>query len=184
MTIGGKPGNHATTGEAVDDESGPRTVTGSGNGANNDELHWDLVVRPRRNTIYASVFALVIVVAFIVFASLLRESYTGVHFRVWDQIAVALIGVLLAVGVLLFTRPRMRVGPAGVTIRNIFSDRLIEWDLIERITFPAGASWARIDLPNDEYVPVLAVPINDRGRSVDAVKAFRRLQAAYAPRTG
>lgn len=157
--------------------SGARTT-------DNDELQWDLVVRPRRNTIYASVFALVLVVAFGVFAALLRESYTGVHFRVWDQISVALIGVLLAIGVMLFTRPRMRVGPSGVAIRNIFSDRLIEWDLVERITFPAGASWARIDLPDDEYVPVLAVPINDRGRSVDAVKAFRRLQAEYTSRGG
>src|SRR5699024_10938641 len=99
-------------------------------------------------------------------------------------VSIAMIGVLLAVGVMLFTRPRMRVGPAGVAVRNIFGDRLIEWDLIERITFPAGASWARIDLPDDEYIPVLAVPINDRGRSVDAVKAFRRLQAQYAPGHG
>ncbi len=146
-----------------------------------DGGEWDLVVRPRRSSIYAVAVAVFLVVVFAVLGTMLRISDTGVHFRVWDQVSIALIGVLMACGVLLFTRPRLRVGPAGVTVRNLFSDKLMEWDLVERIAFPEGASWARIDLPDDEYVPVLAVQINDRARAVEAVKRFRELQARYSP---
>ncbi len=147
---------------------------------NPDELVWDAVVRPRRTSIYAIAVAVLLVVVFTVLGSLLRVADTGVHFRVWDQVSIALIGVLMGCAALLFTRPRLRVGPAGVTVRNLFSDKFIQWDLVRRIAFPEGASWARIDLPDDEYVPVLAVQINDRGRAVEAVKRFRELQRTYA----
>lgn len=142
---------------------------------------WDLVVRPRRTSLYAIGIAVVLVIAFAVLGSLLRIADTGVHFRVWDQLSIALIGVLLACAALLLARPRLRVGSRGVTVRNMFGDKLIEWDLVHRITFPEGASWARIDLPDDEYVPVLAIQINDRARSVEAVRDFRSLQAKYSP---
>lgn len=145
-----------------------------------DRFQWDLVARSRRSSLYAIGVAIFLVVVFTVLGSLLRVADTGVHFRIWDQISIALIGVLMGCGVLLFTRPRLRVGPQGISVRNLFSDKFIQWDLVQRITFPEGASWARIDLPDDEYVPVLAVQINDRGRSVEAVKRFRALQRLYA----
>ncbi len=152
--------------------------------ADPDRLQWDMVARSRRSSLYAIAVAAFLVVVFTVLGSLLRVADTGVHFRVWDQISIALIGVLMGCAALLFTRPRLRVGPAGVTVRNLFSDKFIPWDLVQRIAFPEGASWARIDLPDDEYVPVLAVQINDRGRSVESVKRFRALQRLYADGTG
>lgn len=164
-------GNGSTVDEADAGPAGPVD--------NPDELAWDLVVRPRRTSIYAVAVAVLLVVVFTVLGSLLRVADTGVHFRVWDQVSIALIGVLMGCAALLFTRPRLRVGRSGVTVRNLFSDKFIQWDLVRRIAFPEGASWARIDLPDDEYVPVLAVQINDRGRAVEAVKRFRALQSDY-----
>ena len=52
---------------------------------------------------------------------------------------------------------------------------------MQGLSFPDGAAWARIDLPDDEYIPVLAIQANDREHAVDAVRRFRTLEAKYAP---
>ena len=144
---------------------------------------WELEVKPRRVKIVAWLLATLIVVVFAVLASLLRITDTGVHFRVWDQLAIAMIGVLIASAFLLFTRPRLRAGAQGVAVRNLFGEKLVEWDLVEELTFPEGAAWARIELPDDEYAPVLAIQIYDRMRAVEAVRDFRAIHARYGSGT-
>ena len=37
------------------------------------------------------------------------------------------------------------------------------------MTFPTGARWARVDLPDDEYVPLMAIQSVDKQRAVDAM---------------
>ncbi len=140
---------------------------------------WELEVKPRRVKIVAWLLAALIVVVFAVLAALLRITDTGVHFRIWDQFAVAMIGVFIGSAFLLFTRPRLRAGAQGVAVRNLFGEKLVEWDLVEELTFPEGAAWARIELPDDEYAPVLAIQIYDRMRAVDAVRDFRAIHARY-----
>ena len=142
---------------------------------------WELEVGPRRIKIVAWLLAIMIVVVFIVLALLLRIEETGVYFQTADQVGVALIGVLIAGAFLLFTRPRLRAGERGVTVRNLFGDKLIEWDLVLDLAFPEGAAWARLELPDEEYVPVLAIQIYDRMRAVEAVRDFRAVAAKYAP---
>ena len=144
---------------------------------------WELEVKPRRVKIIAWLLAALIVVAFAILAALLRVTDTGVYFRVWDQLAVAMIGVFIGLGFLLFTRPRLRAGAQGVAVRNLFGEKLVEWDLVEELTFPEGAAWARIELPDDEYAPVLAIQIYDRMRAVEAVRDFRAIYARYGPGT-
>ncbi len=46
------------------------------------------------------------------------------------------------------------------------------------MAFPDGASWARLDLPDDEYVSVLAIQAVDGTRAVDAITRVRALHAA------
>ncbi len=55
-----------------------------------------LVVRPRRVRRAAWVCAVAVVAAFTVVASVLRTTDTGVYFRFADQVAMVLLGVLLA----------------------------------------------------------------------------------------
>lgn len=141
----------------------------------------DLTVRPIRMRIYASAAAVVLIIAFAVFGALLKIEETGVHYRIADQVAVGLIGVFLACGPLLLLRPRMRVGAFGVAVRNVFSEHVYEWEMVRSLDFPEGAAWARLELAGDEYMPVLAVQINDRMHAVEAVRAFRTRAARYAP---
>ena len=145
------------------------------------ESEWTLVAKPRKSRRYAIGVAVLLVVVHVTFAILLRGDSTGVYFRLADQLAFAGIGCLFAAAVLLLTRPRVRIGPRGVAVRNVLGERIVDWDLYEGLSFPDGAAWARIELPDDEYLAVMAIQSNDREYAVDAVDRFRALASEYAP---
>jgi hypothetical protein len=83
--------------------------------------------------------------------------------------------------VLLFTRPRLRVGPDGVAVRNLFGYKLIAWPDVVDVSFPRGARWARVDLDDDEYIPVMAIQAVDKERAVAAMERVRALLVRYRP---
>ena len=150
-----------------------------------------LVLRPRRVLVAAWVGAVATVAAFVVLAALLRSSDTGVYFRTADQVAMVLLGLLIAAGILLLARPRVRADARGVEVRNVGVPRYLPWELVRAVAFPDGASWARLDLPDDEYLAVLAVQAVDGQRAVAGIRALRALHAASrgatrpaAPETG
>jgi hypothetical protein len=142
---------------------------------------WDLEVRPHMTPYFAYGAAAVIVISAVAVGVLLKISSTGVIFQTADQIAMALLGVVIAGAVLLFARPRMRIGAPGVAVRNLFGYRLIPWSDVVGVTFPRGARWARVDLPDDEYVPVMAIQAVDKERAVDAMDRVRGLLVRYRP---
>ncbi|WP_343572843.1 PH domain-containing protein [Mycobacterium sp.] len=142
---------------------------------------WDAQLRPRLTPYVAYAAAVVLVVAHVVIGVLLKAGSTGVIFQTSDQIAMVMLGVVLAGLVLLFARPRLRVGPAGLSVRNVLGDRLVPWDDVVGVSFPVGARWARIDLPDDEYVPLMAIQSVDKDRAVAAMDTVRSLVARYRP---
>jgi type IV secretory pathway VirB2 component (pilin) len=146
-----------------------------------DRDTWDAQLRPHLTPYVAYAVAVVLVVAHLVIGLLLKIGSTGVIFQTSDQIAMAVLGVILAGLALLFTRPRLRVGAAGLSVRNVLGDRLVPWDDIVGVSFPVGARWARIDLPDDEYVPLLAIQSVDKDRAVAAMDTVRSLLARYRP---
>jgi hypothetical protein len=137
-----------------------------------------VVVRPRKVLLAAWVGAVATVVLFTVIAVLLRNSPTGVYFRLADQVALVLMGLLVAAGVLLLARPRVRADADGIEVRNILLTRRLPWDVVQRVAFPDGASWARLDLPDDEYLSVLAIQAVDGRYAVDGITKVRALHAA------
>jgi hypothetical protein len=137
-----------------------------------------VVVRPRRTSILAGIGAVIMVVVFTVIAVVLRNSPTGVYFRLADQVAMVLMGLLLAGGLLLLARPRVRADAEGIEVRNFGTARRLPWELVVRVAFPDGASWARLDLPDDEYLPVIALQAVDRGYAVRGITRLRELHAA------
>jgi hypothetical protein len=108
----------------------------------------------------------------------LRTASTGVYFRLADQVSMVLLGMFIAGGLLLWARPRVRADAAGIEVRNVLATRRLPWDAVERVAFPDGASWARLDLPDDEYLPVLAIQAVDGRRAVDGITRVRALHAA------
>jgi hypothetical protein len=142
---------------------------------------WDVEIRPHLTPYFAYGAAALILVAHVAVGALLKMSSTGVIFQTSDQVAMALLGAVIAGAVLLLARPRLRIGAAGVAVRNLFGYRLIPWADIVDVSFPRGARWARVDLPDDEYIPVMAIQAVDNERAVDAMDSVRGLLARYRP---
>jgi hypothetical protein len=143
--------------------------------------HWDVEVRPHVTPYFAYAAAVVIAAAHIAVGLLLKVKSTGVVFQTSDQVAIAALGIVIAGLVLLFARPRLRVGAAGLSVRNLLGDRLIPWSEVVGVSFPAGARWARIDLPDDEYIPLMAIQAVDKDRAVAAMDTVRELLERYRP---
>jgi len=146
-----------------------------------DPGEWDVVLRPYRTPIFAYAAAFLIAAVHIVVGLLLKIKSSGVIFQTADQVALALLGLVFAGAVLLFARPRLRVGAAGLSVRNLLGYRLIPWPDVVGVSFPAGSRWARIDLPDDEYIPVMAIQAVDKDRAVAAMDTVRSLLARYQP---
>jgi Bacterial PH domain len=138
----------------------------------NDDL---VTFRPRKVRAVAIPLAVVLVALFVVIAVLLRNTPTGAYFQLSDQIAMAFVGVLLACAVLLLTRPRVRADAGGIEVRNILGATWYPWTVVRSVSFPDGSAWARLELPSDEYVSVMAVQAADGDRAVAAVRALRAL---------
>jgi hypothetical protein len=138
--------------------------------------------RPRKIRVLSIVGAVVLVAVFTVVAILLRNTPTGVYFYLSDQIAMVGIGVLIACGALMFGRPRVRADLEGVEVRNMLGSRRYAWQDIESVSFPDGSAWARLEFPDDEYVPVMAVQAIDGEHAVAAMRELRRLRREAAAR--
>ncbi|SHE98555.1 PH domain-containing protein [Streptoalloteichus hindustanus] len=137
-----------------------------------------LVVRPHKAAVVAWAVAIVLVAVFTVVAVLLKNTPTGVFFRTADQVAMVGVGVLLAAAALLFTRPRVRADAESIEVRNIYGTTRYPWSEVEALSFPDGASFARLELPDDEYVSIMAIQSTDGERAVHAMRALRRLYRA------
>ncbi|NMO00458.1 PH domain-containing protein [Gordonia sp. TBRC 11910] len=127
--------------------------------------------------------AVLLVIVHAVFGALLTISDTGPDVGLSDQIGIALIGVVEAGAVLLLTRARLRVGPSGIAVRNLVSERIFGWDEIGGLVYPEGKFCARLLLPSDEYVPVLAVQARDGDRAVAAMENVRDAEQRYGRST-
>ena len=142
---------------------------------------WDAELRPHWTPLFAYGAAFLIAVAHIAVGFLLKMGSSGVIFQTADQVAMAVLGLVIAGLILLFTRPRLRIGSAGLSVRNLLGDRLVPWSELVGVSFPAGSRWAHIDLPDDEYIPVMAIQAVDKDRAVAAMDSVRSLLARYRP---
>jgi hypothetical protein len=122
------------------------------------------------------VLAGVVVVVFGLVALLLPRGENGVEaFGPVDQVAFFVIGLLIAGGVLVLTRFRVRADERGLWVRNSLGERYFPWALVVGVHLPTGATWAQLELHDDETVALLAVQTSDGDRAVDVVLALRRL---------
>jgi hypothetical protein len=138
------------------------------------------VARPHRVRWFAGIGAVVLFAGFAVAGVFLPDSDTGAKFTASDQVAMFGIGLVLAVGALWFIRPRVRADRDGVEVRNMLGARRFPWSEVKQVSFPDGSPWARLELPDDEYVPVLAIQAMDGERAVTAMRELRRVRREAA----
>ncbi|MFC5138722.1 PH domain-containing protein [Actinomycetospora rhizophila] len=139
----------------------------------------ELEVRPVRIRWVAWVLAIFLFAFFGFGALLVFVEASGFNFRPADQIAMVVLGAILAGCALLFTRPRLRAGPGGVEVRATILTRRVAWSEVLGVSFPDGAQFARLELPDDEYLTISALQAVDRGHAARGVTALRRLHAQY-----
>ena len=144
---------------------------------------WDAEFKPHRMSLIAYGVAASIAVIGVAVA-LVNNEASGAYLRPADQVAMGGVALLLAGAVLLLTRPRLKVGPSGLAVRNILEYRVIPWGEVVDFSFPPGRRWARVDLAAHEHQPVAAVQLMDRERAVTAMDTVRDLMDRYRPAAG
>jgi len=138
-----------------------------------------VVVRPRRLTRVCWGVAVLTLVGFAGVAVALGTGTDGeAAFRLSDQIAMFGLGVLIALGVLAFTRARVVADVREIRIRNVLGDKVLPWQVVQAVRLDDGSPWASLELHDDETVALLAVQANDGEQAVQAVLELRRLLAA------
>jgi hypothetical protein len=138
-----------------------------------------LVVRPHKVRFYVIPVAVALVIVFAVVALLLKSGSTGVEFDGADQFSLLGVGIVLALGTLVFIRPKVVADAEGVQVRNALFGQQVPWSLVRAVSFPDGAPWARLELPQDEYVPVVAIQAADGERAVAAIRELRALHRQF-----
>ena len=136
-----------------------------------------VTARPVRATRVAWVLAVLLVVVFSVVATTLRgptDSGKSV-FQTGDQVAMIGLGILAALGVLLFTRPRVSADETGIRVRNVIGNYDLPWDVVRAVEFRRGSPWASLELVNDDVIAVMAVQAADKRRALVAVRGLRAL---------
>ena len=149
-------------------------------------VHQPVSSRPVRLTRVCWGVAALVMVVFTAVAVALGTATTGdAAFRLGDQIAMVVLGALIAGAVLGFTRPRVHADLDGVRIRNLISEKLVPWQVIRAVRLDDGAPWASLDLHDDDTLALFAIQSNDGDRAVEAVLGMRELLAAsrQGPRT-
>lgn len=127
--------------------------------------------------------AVLVVAVFSAVAVALGNAPEGAaQFRLADQVAMVGLGVLLAGAVLAFTRARVVGSADGVRVRNVLGDRFVPWQVVREVRLDPGASWASLELQDDDTIALLGAQSNDGERTIDVVLGLRA--QLRASRTG
>lgn len=135
-------------------------------------------LRPQRVRIVCYVAAVAVLVVFTLvglgLSGRVNDQTTAV-FQLGDQIAMIGLGVLAAIGVLWFTRPRVEADAEGIRVRNLLGSYQLPWAVVLGIRFDQHSAWAFLELADDESLALLAVQTADRDYAVQGVRALRAL---------
>ena len=135
--------------------------------------------RPQRTRRVCYVLAAVVVVFFTVIGLLLSgptDNGRGV-FSTSDQVAMVVLGVLGALAVLAFARPRVTADAERVRIRNVVGGYDLPWAVVLGVRFTTGNPWVTLELADDEVVAVMAIQAVDKQYAVTAARTLRALLA-------
>ena len=90
-----------------------------------------VVARPRRLTKVCWLVAALVVVVFGILAVALGRGPEGdARFRITDQVAFFVLGLIVAGLALLFTRARVEGTADGVHVRNPFGTKDVPWQVV------------------------------------------------------
>ncbi len=142
---------------------------------------WELVVTSPFLKKAAWIGVAVVMIIHIFMAIVVNIGDTGPNIQLSDQLGFVGIGLLFSFVCLLLLRPRVRVNSQGVEVRNIANAQFYPWEIVHGLSFPSQARTARLELPDFEFVPMMAMHIRDRATIAQTVENFRSLEDRYMP---
>ncbi|MEJ5919796.1 MULTISPECIES: PH domain-containing protein [unclassified Corynebacterium] len=146
-----------------------------------DNDQWEFVATSRILKFWAWGAVAVVMAIHIFMGYVVDIGDTGAQVTLIDRFAFPAIGVIISAACLLLLRPRIRANSRGVEVRNLLTPRFYRWDDVYGLSFPEDSRWARLELPDFEFVPVLALQAADQATVVRDVKNFRALEERYMP---
>ncbi|PRQ11928.1 hypothetical protein C1Y63_03475 [Corynebacterium sp. 13CS0277] len=142
---------------------------------------WELVVTSQVLKVRMVIAIIIVMLVHIFMAFAVVAGDTGAKVDIVDQFAFTGIGLVFSAGLLLMLRPRVRVNADGVEVRNFLGSQFYPWSLVYGLSFPKGDHWARLELPDFEFVSMMAFQAGDKERVMKAVADFRALEDKYMP---
>ena len=136
-------------------------------GGSPDEVAAFAPFRPRRGRTVSLVFAVATLVVFGVIAVVLPSPEQGGTWRVGDKIFFALVGVAIAALLWRFASIRALPTRETLTVRNLFTTRVVAWRSVVDVRFGGGDPWVTIELDDTDTLAVMAIQKADAevGRS-------------------
>ncbi|HEU4346541.1 MAG TPA: PH domain-containing protein [Actinoplanes sp.] len=139
-----------------------------------------VVYRPKRIRWVAALSAAAVVILFTALSfGLHGATGTGMgRYGRGDQAAMIGLGVLIGLGILAFTRPRVCADADGIKVRNVVGTFDLPWSVVRAVRFDRNSPWACLELHDDETVSLHALQAADKEYAVEGVRALRALHMA------
>lgn len=145
------------------------------------DVQWPFEVRSPFLKRLAFIGVVVVMIIHIIMSVIVAIGDTGVPVTGLDQLSFIGIGLIFSLVCLLLLRPRVRVNSTGVEIRNVVNAQFYPWEIVHGLSFPASAKIARLELPDFEFVPMMALNIYDKDTIAKNVERFRLIEDRYMP---
>jgi PH (Pleckstrin Homology) domain-containing protein len=138
--------------------------------------------RPMKVGKIATISSIAVFAIFIVIAVVMPHANAGASFGWKDQVFTVVLGAIVAGGLHLPARPRLRADATAVRMRSYLGNwRTVPWDVVVRVEFPRNVRFARLVLPGDETLALYAVQRLDGEYAVATMQGLRQLFAATHP---
>ena len=138
-----------------------------------------LSARPERLRRWCLLGAGAVFVLFTLAAALLRVGAGRHTFGFSDQIAVFVLGVAIAAGIMVPARSRLRADSRTLWVRNAFGTHEVPWSLVSAVRFDDRSPWATLEFPDGDLLAVMALRATDGEQAVANVRALREMQEIY-----
>ena len=139
-----------------------------------------VVFRPRRIRWVAGISAAAVALLFTALGLGLHGTTgdTMGTYQRGDQVAMIGLGLLIGLGILAFTRPRVAADADGVRVRNVVGGYDLPWAAVRAVRFDRNSPWASLEMLDDDTVPVHALQAADKQYALEGVRALRALHSA------
>ncbi|MFD2455390.1 PH domain-containing protein [Corynebacterium mendelii] len=181
ISVSGNETAHADDASAAVDNRSEIAQYAIADGASTSLKPWEFTHTSKRLVVVAWIAVAVIMAVHIFMAIVVGIGDTGVRVTPVDQWAFIGLGLIFSGLALSIMRPRVRANCDGVEVRNLTTARFYPWEVVYGLSFPRTARWARLELPEFEFVPLLAFQAGDGADVVKAVHDFSVLEDKYMP---